>query len=98
MHKHVVAVGCNSQAMNAELHKMRGSLSAAESRHVRTEAQLNTMQQQLVRAASYTSASHFDLALRRAAWWECELGLHLQCCRLSQGGIMSCRSFCLSML
>ena len=49
MHRHVVTVDRNSHAMYAELHKMHGSLSAAEGNGVRIEAQLQTMQQQLVR-------------------------------------------------
>ena len=49
MHRHVVAVDLNSQAMYAELHKMQGSLSAVEGNSARLQAQLRTMQQQLVR-------------------------------------------------
>ena len=49
MHRHVMMADHKSQGMYAELHKMHGSLSAAEDNSTRLQAQLQTMQQQLVR-------------------------------------------------
>ena len=49
MHKHVEMVDHNSQGMSAELHKMHGSVSDAEKYGMRLQAQLQIVQQQLVR-------------------------------------------------
>ena len=51
MHRHVATVDRTSQAMYAELHRMHGSLSTVEGNGKRMQAQLQTMQQQLVRVS-----------------------------------------------